>query len=379
MVELQIDTEFQNLIPNLFAEELHGLENSIKESGCRVPLDVWGDIIVDGHNRYNICVTHGIDFEVNQIEFANRVDAKIWIIRNQFDRRNLQLYQRGSLALVLEPLIAEKAKEQQVVAGKQHGRGQEKLCQNSDKAIEPIDTKKEIAKVAGVSHDTISRIKKIKDKGTDEQKAKLESGEFSVNQVYTAIKTKEKRAERVEAIIHDTTLALEDSGLGKHAVILADPPWRYEHSKSDSRKIENQYPTMTLEDIKNLDIDSVVNDPGVLFLWATSPKLVEALEVMAAWGFNYRTCMCWVKDRIGMGFYARQRHELLLIGIKGDMITPEPPDRPDSVIESPREEHSKKPDVVYDLIETMYPELPKLEIFARTERGGWSSWGNQVE
>jgi N6-adenosine-specific RNA methylase IME4 len=113
-------------------------------------------------------------------------------------------------------------------------------------------------------------------------------------------------------------------------------------------------------------------------MWATSPKLTEALEVMAAWDFGYRTCMVWVKDRIGMGYYARQRHELLLIAKRGHPPAPEPGDRPDSVVEAPRSQHSAKPDEVYGLIETMYPRSAKVELFARRRRPGWDAWGNQA-
>jgi N6-adenosine-specific RNA methylase IME4 len=165
--------------------------------------------------------------------------------------------------------------------------------------------------------------------------------------------------------------------LDAYAVICADPPWRYDaNSTPDTRSIENHYPTMTLGEIKALDVPA--EPDAVLFLWATSPKLAEALDVMAAWEFGYRTCMAWVKDKIGMGYYARQQHELLLIGKRGSLPVPEPSDRPSSVFHAPRGEHSAKPQVAYDLIEAMYPHLPRVELFARSQRPRWSVWGNQV-
>ena len=88
--------------------------------------------------------------------------------------------------------------------------------------------------------------------------------------------------------------------------------------------------------------------------------------------------MVWVKDRIGMGYYARQRHELLLIGRRGDLPVPEPADRPDSVVEAPLGRHSEKPTEVADLIRRMYPHLPRVELFARTSRDGWDAWGNEA-
>ncbi len=99
---------------------------------------------------------------------------------------------------------------------------------------------------------------------------------------------------------------------------------------------------------------------------------------MASWGFTYKTCMIWAKDRIGMGYYARQRHEILLIATQGSPGTPSETDRPDSVIDAAREEHSRKPVVFYETIETMYPKAEKLELFCREPRDGWTAWGNEV-
>lgn len=164
---------------------------------------------------------------------------------------------------------------------------------------------------------------------------------------------------------------------GPFEVLYVDPPWRYEHAPDDTRAIENHYPTMRLDEIKALKVPAA--DHAVLFLWATSPKLAEALEVMAAWRFDYRTSLVWVKDRIGMGYYIRGQHELLLVGKRGDLPVPEPSDRPASVIHAPRLEHSAKPEVVYQLLERMYPTRTLVELFARQSRPGWAAWGNQAE
>lgn len=164
----------------------------------------------------------------------------------------------------------------------------------------------------------------------------------------------------------------------QYHIIYADPPWQYDFAVSLTREIENQYPTMELAEICSLPVKDCSNKDSILFLWATNPKLLEALKVIEAWGYNYRTNMVWVKDKIGMGYYARQRHELLLIATRGSLPVPEPENRPDSAIISPRTEHSKKPIVVYELIEKMYPHYTKLELFARNKRDGWDVWGNQT-
>ena len=163
---------------------------------------------------------------------------------------------------------------------------------------------------------------------------------------------------------------------GPFELILADPPWQYDFAETDNRNLENQYPTMAVEDICNLEID--IADDAILYLWATSPKLKEGIRVLESWGFTYKTTMVWIKDKIGMGYYARQRHELILIGAKGKPELPEPEYRPDSVIESPRGKHSEKPKILHNMLEDIYPGRSRLEMFARNKRKGWSVWGNQA-
>jgi N6-adenosine-specific RNA methylase IME4 len=165
----------------------------------------------------------------------------------------------------------------------------------------------------------------------------------------------------------------------RYPVLLADPPWRYEHVETESRAIENQYPTMALDEICALSVSAATTDDCVLFLWATSPKLAEAIRVIEAWGFTYRSCAVWVKDKIGMGYYFRQQHELLLVAVKGNPPTPAPADRPPSVITAERTKHSAKPLEAYEAIERMYPSLPKAEFFSRAPREGWFAWGNQAQ
>jgi N6-adenosine-specific RNA methylase IME4 len=166
--------------------------------------------------------------------------------------------------------------------------------------------------------------------------------------------------------------------LGRFPVLYVDPPWRYEHAVSDSRAIENQYPTMELGEICALPVAELATGDAVLFMWATSPKLAEAMKVIEAWGFEYRTQAVWIKGSIGPGYWFRQRHESLLLAVRGSMPTPLEGARPDSVIEAPRGAHSAKPPVVYELIERMYPELKRVELFARSKRDGWSAWGNEA-
>ncbi len=135
---------------------------------------------------------------------------------------------------------------------------------------------------------------------------------------------------------------------------------------------------MPLDDLCELPVSSITTSDCILYLWATSPLLEQAMQLIKAWGFAYQSCAVWVKDKIGPGYWWRQQHELLLVATKGNPPKPAEADRFSSVLHAPRGEHSKKPEEMYERIERMYPELPKIELFARTTREGWQSWGNEV-
>jgi N6-adenosine-specific RNA methylase IME4 len=190
----------------------------------------------------------------------------------------------------------------------------------------------------------------------------------------TGILNKAKRDKRIEETKESAVLS------GQYPIILADPPWKYENPPmgGGNRSIENQYPTMTLEEICALPVADICMDDALLYLWATAPKLAECVQVIEAWGFEYRTNFVWVKDKIGMGYHARSQHELLLVAKKGKIPPPPVEARVSSVIYADRTEHSVKPAAFHELIESMYPELPRIELFSRKKREGWAHWGNEV-
>jgi N6-adenosine-specific RNA methylase IME4 len=226
-----------------------------------------------------------------------------------------------------------------------------------------------------------SHYKEIAALPPDQQEAMLdrtERDELTVRELRQEVKWAKYVSGRMpEPSAEDVPLAR----VGKRTfdLVYADPPWQYDFSETQERAIENQYPTMTVDEICALPISDVVGEDCVLFLWATAPKLPEAMQVMEAWGFEYRTQMVWVKDRVGMGYYVRNQHELLLIGKRGDVPVPRENVRPSSVLHAPRAEHSRKPDEFYEAIEAMYPDLEKVELFCRRPREGWAVWGLEVE
>lgn len=192
-VDVLINPKFKNLIPPLTQDERKQLEENILDEGIREPLITWNGILIDGHNRYSIAKKFGLEFQTKEMDFENESDAEIWIIKNQFGRRNLSKYDRSILALRLKPVIAERAKENLHLSD---GKG----CQKSDK-VKPVDTKKEVAKLAGVSHDTIHRVETIEASGNDRIREKVRSGEISINEAYLAVTPKPKsgRQEAKEA------------------------------------------------------------------------------------------------------------------------------------------------------------------------------------
>ena len=177
---MTIDEEFQKLIPPLTDDEYRQLEENCIKEGIREAILVWdrGDdlVIVDGHNRYKIAREHNLKWSHKVMHFESREAVKEWIIKNQFGRRNLTPYDRSLLALKLKPMIAEKAKKKQASHTEQG-------YQKSDKAEH---TAKELAKVAGVSHDTIHKVEKIEAEATPQVKQAVRDGKLSINQAYNS-------------------------------------------------------------------------------------------------------------------------------------------------------------------------------------------------
>lgn len=182
---------------------------------------------------------------------------------------------------------------------------------------------------------------------------------------------------------------LREVGENKFATVLADPPWQFRNrtgKMAPEHKRLARYPTLTLQEIKSLPVEGVVEDTAHLYLWVPNALLAEGMEVMQSWGFTYKTNLVWYKvrkdggpDRRGVGFYFRNVTEMLLFGVRGKGVRTLPPGRSqENIIVSRKREHSRKPDEQYTLIEAC-SWGPRLELFARGSREGWFSWGNQSE
>lgn len=181
------DPSLKKLIPPLSGDEFKQLEENILKDGIRDPLTVWyrpapinGYILIDGHNRHAIAEKHGLDYEINEIEFKNQDEAEKWMILNQFGRRNISAYDRSVLALKLKPIIQEEQKQKQIEGGK---------SKVQQKSVEATTTQKELGKLAGVSHDTIHKVETI-EKEAPEEAERIRSGETTINRVYNSLKPK---------------------------------------------------------------------------------------------------------------------------------------------------------------------------------------------
>jgi N6-adenosine-specific RNA methylase IME4 len=189
---------------------------------------------------------------------------------------------------------------------------------------------------------------------------------------------KKQRREQREQDLAANIVALPQK---RYGVIFADPEWSFEVYSSESgmdRAAANHYPTSATDDICARPIGNIAAKDCALFLCATAPMLPDALRVMDAWGFKYKSHLIWRKPHVGTGYWFRNGHELLLVGTRGNVPAPAPGTQFDSVINAPTREHSEKPDRFYEIIEAYFPNLPKIELNARQRREGWDAWGLEV-
>ncbi len=182
---------------------------------------------------------------------------------------------------------------------------------------------------------------------------------------------------------------LNEVGKRKFSTVLADPPWQFQNrtgKMAPEHKRLSRYPTMTLQEIKDLPVEAIVEDTAHLYLWVPNALLADGLQVMEHWGFTYKTNLIWYKvrkdggpDRRGVGFYFRNVTEIILFGVRGkNARTLQPGRSQENIISSRKREHSRKPDEQYKIIESCSWE-PRIELFARGPRKGWFSWGNQAD
>ena len=362
---MKIDNEFKNLIPELAPDELLQLEANIKRDGCRDPLVLWNGVLVDGHNRYDICTRNDLPFQTIERPFENRSEVIEWIITNQFGRRNLNSYIRATLALRLESEISARAKENQL-------KGVRTTLSKG------IDTKEEIAKKANTSRTNITKVKKIEEKGSEEVKKALAKGEISINEAHKQIKNAEKKQQHEE----DVAKQKEDIATGKAVlpsgvfeIVVLDPPWNYGRKYDpEGSRVANPYPEMKQDELLKMEIPFAKD--SVVFLWTTHQFIFDAKELLNHWGFEYKATMVWDKEKIGMGSWLRMQCEFCLVAVKGKPKWNNTTWR--DIIRESRRQHSRKPDAFYQMVDEVTIGR-KLEYFSREKREGWETFGNDTD
>lgn len=376
---MQILKELEVLIPPLTSEEFKQLERNILEEGIRDPLVTWNGILVDGHNRYRIATEYDIDYVTVEKEFADMNAVKEWMVNNQLGRRNLPEYVRGELLSYVRELLKNIGKEKQILT---LNKGKETPVLSIIDKTEH-NSQKEFAEKIGWSTGKVAMFDIVKAKAPEEIKAKLRTGEVSINQAYKEVKKEEKKVERVELIqkqIEDIEEGLLPDLIGLFDVVSVDPPWPYEGESKNvtsfdsvGRRVANPYPEMSIEQIKAIELPLMEN--AVVLLWTTHKFLPDAFEILKEWNLDYKATLVWNKEKIGMGAWFRMQCEFCLVGIKGKPYWENTTYR-DIIIEA-RREHSRKPDSFFEMIEKITMGN-RLEYFSREKREGWKVFGNDI-
>ncbi len=389
MNNIIIDDELKKYMRPLRDEEYEKLKESVLSEGIRDPLVTWNGRLLDGYHRYKIAQEYNLEYKTIDIDIPDKEAAKEWMIINQLGRRNLTpqetSYYRGKLY--------ESKKRQGARTDLTSGQNVQKLS-----------TAEEIGKQYGVDEKTIRRdaefskvVDKITEEVGEEAKRAILSGQANIpkKDIEKLIEIKQKAPELVKPVLQGE-VPLQRAKLevqkkiaasipkpappeGKYAVIYADPPWPVGSMVMDKWEspIEEKYPTMSIEEIKQLPIKELAAEQCSLFLWTTHTFLPDALKLIEEWGFKYFCCITWDKGNgwTQNGFH--KRTEFLLYAYKGGINVNQYGDAIPTLIFEQKTYHSKKPDIIRDMIKNKTPE-PRIELFARGYYDGWEVWGNEV-
>jgi N6-adenosine-specific RNA methylase IME4/ParB-like chromosome segregation protein Spo0J len=364
------------LFPMLPDDELKALADDIKTNGLQQPCVMFGAQLLDGRNRWRACEIAGVEPRVRD---WSGTDEQAWAfaISINVKRRHLDESQRAMIAARIATMRAGRPKE--------------------NSPIGLIPTQEQAAEMLSVGVSSIKRAKEVLEKADEKLIEAVEAGKVKVSTaailsrtdketqrriaeqddaqqaVAVAREIRIQKAQEIEVIRDRTlnTVRLEDAIKGKFQVIYADPPWQYSNTGFDG-SAEGQYPTMATDDICAMPVGERAATNSVLLMWATWPLLKDALRVMEAWGFEYKTGAPWKKNVHVGGFYFLGITEFILVGVRGSCL---PKKAPIGWFDYPRGKHSAKPHEFYDLIEGMY-DGPYLELFARNQRPNWTSFGN---
>jgi N6-adenosine-specific RNA methylase IME4 len=378
------------LFPMLPEREIAELADDIVTYGQRVPIVLLDGMVLDGRNRQAAC--RFADVEPVFEQFTGD-DPLGFVLSHNLHRRHLTESQR---AMVAAKIVDWERGINQSTAG------------SADLQTRPVSAR-EAARKLSISERAVMAAKRIRDHGAGELVEAIVSGRLSVHAgealselqhaaQLEALRQDEKRivaqAKAIRAARQKTRHAVRlvnmeavaangraaaPEGQKPYPVYYADPPWKFGvRSEETGREkgAENHYPTLATEAIVALLRPMIGGGwPAVLFLWATNPMLRDGLAVLDACGFAYVHHWIWDKEVAGTGYWGRDRHEILLIGRRGEIAAPLPGTQPETVHRERKGPHSAKPDFYADTIERLYPAVARIELFARAPRPGWDVWG----
>ena len=366
---VKVDPEFRAIVPPLTDDERRELEQSILAEGCRDAVVTWDGIIVDGHNRYDICTAHSIPFRTVPRDFTDRDAAKVWILTNQLGRRNLPPYVQIELREKRRALLRDEGRERMSEGGKLKGSS------NVDKPSH--DTQKQLAADVGVGTGTVARAQYVIEHAPEVIKEQARAGEFSVNQAYKETKRHEKKKEQ-ESYFEELREKEIAPPTGEYDVIVVDPPWPIEKIERDVRPNQHgkPYRTMSIEEIRDETVIPAAKDCHV-FLWTTHRFFPDAVRMLAAWGIKYVCTFVWKKpggfQPIGLPQY---NCEFALYARKGAPKFVDTKAFP-VCFDSPRGAHSEKPDLFFETVRRCTAGR-RISIYERKRRDGFDIWGDEA-
>ena len=370
-----------NIFPLMQDAEFLDLKQDISEHGQLEPIWLHHDgSIIDGRNRYRACIDLGIEPKYRTWEGEGSLTA--FVVGLNLHRRHLTSGQCAAIAVEILPMLEAEARERlREAAEKTHAMVSHKRDSATSDAPEPrqADDSCLAKKLARQAHEStaaahaakyahtnrtyVAQAKALKDTAPDIFE-KVRSGEVTLTQA---------RREHVRRAAPKAPAMPSN----KYRVIYADPPWEYGNAMPDYVTAPSDYyPAMSTRSICELPVRELADDNSVLFLWTTSPHLPEAFSVITAWGFDYKASFVWDKIKHNMGHYNSVRHEFLLVCTRGSCM-PDNPQLFDSVQSIERTEHSVKPEEFRMIIDTIYPNGRRIELFARRPAEGWEVWGNE--
>lgn len=357
-----------NIFPIMNQADFDALKADIATNGLLE--DIWlhpDGRIVDGRNRYRACCELGIEPGFRTYAGSLEPPALVqFVVSLNLKRRHLDSGQKAFVALEVEQVLAEAAREKERERKTQPKNFTDELLtfQRFEKSI--TDASSSVAQAAaimGTNRQYVSDAKRIYEQAPDLAQA-VKRGDMKIT-------------EARRQLVRRTIASAPVLPTGKYRVLYADPPWSYSNTQPDYHTEQrDHYPVMSIAELCNLPVKDMADDNAVLFLWVTSPILEESFRVIRAWGFQYKASFVWDKVRHNMGHYNSVRHEFLLICVRGS-CQPDVLKLFDSVQSVERTEHSVKPEEFRTIIEKLYLHGKRLELFARRPAPGWEIYGNE--